>query len=378
MASMIAVGALGAQYAVERRIAPPILHEVYGIRCRVSSIDFSNHGLTESDIARHTASELLSRAGRMYVACLKSLDEPDRELAERLSNGLIALVEGDDISLVTACPVGGLRLAADSLEADGITVRRLTGAELGRIGSFMDDELITEQPLRGFRADITMERCAIIVRTKSPKLQQPSGNRADAFILALQLLGFEISGAGDAATYTEPGPTLLHGGRKIQLQENATEVRDFSVADLREAIELSDLILKEHFAHPTSGSGSVALHRFASAVCERHAADAVIDFVTALEALLLTDNGELSFRLALFGTRFLEVEASQRQKVFNELRQLYAVRSKLVHGDKKQWNDPAELPATRTLARSYCARMLVKALREGWPTSDSLRALALA
>lgn len=63
--------------------------------------------------------------------------------------------------------------------------------------------------------------------------------------------------------------------------------------------------------------------------------DAVIDYAIGLEALLPEDAGsELSYRFALRGATILSWNGGDRKKAFDELRDFYDVRSKIVHGGR--------------------------------------------
>ncbi len=61
----------------------------------------------------------------------------------------------------------------------------------------------------------------------------------------------------------------------------------------------------------------------------------LLEFAIALEALLLNDDprSELTFRLALRGARLLRDDLEGRERIFNRLKELYAFRSRLAHGD---------------------------------------------
>jgi hypothetical protein len=59
----------------------------------------------------------------------------------------------------------------------------------------------------------------------------------------------------------------------------------------------------------------------------------IIDYMIALEALLLQEQQELAYKLALRGTALLGENPDSRLEVFSRLRKAYSVRSKIVHGD---------------------------------------------
>src|SRR5207249_1350584 len=113
----------------------------------------------------------------------------------------------------------GLRLADAELNLDGVSVRPLTGEEIGRLAEFGTHTPSRALKLRAFRTfnRRTTERCLITVRDPWDKRQQPSSHRTEALALALQLLGFDPAGEGYIESYTEPGPTLWIGGGRIPL-----------------------------------------------------------------------------------------------------------------------------------------------------------------
>lgn len=84
--------------------------------------------------------------------------------------------------------------------------------------------------------------------------------------------------------------------------------------------------------------------------------DGIVDYAIGLEALLLKGiKDELSYRFALRGATILFWDGGEREKIFNELRDFYEVRSKIVHGIHV---DPADLRTIRSTGE--------RALREIW------------
>jgi len=81
-----------------------------------------------------------------------------------------------------------------------------------------------------------------------------------------------------------------------------------------------------------------AIHRLERSVDEIEPGERLVDLVIALESLLLhdtgkpEDRGELGFRLALRGAYFLADGSEQRRKLYEQLREAYRLRSKIVHG----------------------------------------------
>jgi len=352
-------------------VRPRILYEQYGERCNVWIA-----GLEADAPLPQRADLLLWKTVFRYLAELPTLERPDAALARRSVEGLLDLLEHANAEFLTALPVAGLRLAEAALRLDGVTVRPLTADEIGRLAEFGTHDPTRALRLRAFRTfnRRTTERCLITVREPWDKRQQPISHRLEALALSLQLLGFDPAGEGYTESYTEPGPTLWIGGGRVPLV-GAGPYYDFGVEQLEAAVGLAARIPDEVFEGPKSPKG-IALYRFRSAVSEMFPSDALVDFVTALEALLLGEKEELSFKLALYGARFLAAGKDERKTIYGQLRDIYRQRSRLVHGLRPP--TPDQLNTARTNARSITGRLLVKALRDGWPTNEELEDLALS
>jgi hypothetical protein len=349
-----------------------LLQQTYGERCRhwafVPQVRF------EDTPERWIEACLLGPLRWRYLAQVRSLDDADDALARRLVEETIAFVEGETVDFVTALPVGGLRLDRDEIRVENVTVRPLTGEELGELANVSFDELqFRTGGGLGRHFDYYPERCLIIVRNTCRKTVQPESGRAPhCFLLALQLLGFQPCGRGWATTYTEP-VALWSGGQGFRLPDNG-ETRDCHEEDIASATALGKLIPEEVFSGPRTRA-HVSLHRFMLGAAEEQPADALIDYMIALEALLLPGQDELSFRLALFGAHYLGGTQEERRETFQRLKSAYALRSTLVHGAKAV--KPEEIRKSRDDARDLSQRLLSKALREGWPTETQLRDLVV-
>jgi hypothetical protein len=111
---------------------------------------------------------------------------------------------------------------------------------------------------------------------------------------------------------------------------------DKYVFDLKDATALRSLFSATTKAGTvTARHVLVALRRFYLAQFRSDLEDKVIDLMVAAEALFLNDmNDELSYRLAVRGSIFLETERASRLEVFNQLKAAYKLRSDIVHGKK--------------------------------------------
>ncbi|MCX6660430.1 MAG: HEPN domain-containing protein [Candidatus Bathyarchaeota archaeon] len=106
--------------------------------------------------------------------------------------------------------------------------------------------------------------------------------------------------------------------------------------DKNEASEFADF-WKEFIGLPP---GNFAVYRFHLADYRAYSRDRLTDYVESLEYLLVPDSGEgeigYKFRsrgCLLFGEN---VDASKREAIYNELKELYELRSAIVHGDSSR------------------------------------------
>ena len=94
-----------------------------------------------------------------------------------------------------------------------------------------------------------------------------------------------------------------------------------------------------------------------------------IDLVTALEALLLPGiNMEVSYRFRLYGALFLREERDP-QEVFTNLRDIYDVRSKMVHGEPV--TSERRIRASQ-YANDLARAMVLRGILHGWPDPKQL------
>jgi hypothetical protein len=77
---------------------------------------------------------------------------------------------------------------------------------------------------------------------------------------------------------------------------------------------------------------------------------ALVVFISVLEGLFSTATQELSYRLGLAVACFLASTTEERFSVFGEVKELYGIRSKIVHGDRITMN---EEQAAILLAENY-------------------------
>jgi hypothetical protein len=117
---------------------------------------------------------------------------------------------------------------------------------------------------------------------------------------------------------------------------------------------------------------SLALRRFNSSYARQDVADVLIDLWVAVEALLLPDgNQELSYRAALRLARATGTDEPSRRAAFDQARESYKVRSKVVHGDDvADEKVTATVRETRELVRQALRKWLLDPPPEGATSLD--------
>jgi len=116
----------------------------------------------------------------------------------------------------------------------------------------------------------------------------------------------------------------------------------------------------------------LAMERLNMAMMRLSEVDSAIDLGIVLEALSLndqqSDRGELTFRLRIRLSRYLEKEIKKRKKIFDLLGDLYSLRSTAVHTGKVTTPIRGR-PATELLEEGYqlAAKTIMLFIKEGLP-----------
>jgi len=349
----------------------------------------------EKALPRGAAPEekLLARLARFlallcgaYFGRLRSVASPEPGVAESTVAEYLAYCEVDQIFEVLQMPMGGIRPPPIPVEmADlGVMVRTLSPEELGELNhgwslaTALEHTALPSTMTMLHRSQISLESCMLTVRTLRPKHDnhEPS-TRGARIVVALQLLEYPLSGRGYCAGWTEPGPreALFPAAISMPQMPKGHEM-EISEEVLTRIALLADRIPDACFDNPRSRP-ELAIRRFTIATAQDDDAEAVIDYVIALEALLVPGaQSEVSYRFCVHGARYLGGEKGDRQTIFANLKTLYGIRSRLAHGAGAAASD--DMGDLRTKARCLAARGLTKALLSTWPTADDFIASALA
>lgn len=103
---------------------------------------------------------------------------------------------------------------------------------------------------------------------------------------------------------------------------------------------------------------SLALAYYNKSYAIEWPAGQLLDLVTCLESLVLDENDELSYRLALRCANLLGTDGVERTRICEEIKQFYDVRCKIVHGDSLRDKQEQRLDQIGSL-REYVRRVLL-------------------
>jgi hypothetical protein len=325
-----------------------------------------------------TARYLVLPALYEHLTALPSLDAAVADDGQRFAADVLRVAMADHLAYRVTAPLGGLDIRGPSgttLTSDEGTIRRLSGTERG---SLLKDWGVGSA---GVGAFIAVPLVALELPVSTPRDRQNPDVRETVakWLLALQLNGYYPSGY---AAYFRPDPSWvmpISMGVPLTLPYQPRKWSSISSA----AFEQIRTTVAQLGGYNVSEPGSpreLALHRFYLGNGRSNAVDAVLDFVIALESLLLpydedARHAELGYRFRLHGARYLARIRNERREISRQLALLYGLRSRLVHGSG--YPTPAEIQAGRVSAETFARRGLLRAVRDGFPTDADFRDLIL-
>ncbi|MHB8556363.1 MAG: hypothetical protein ACYDCB_12055 [Candidatus Dormibacteria bacterium] len=321
---------------------------------------------------------IVLRVAHWYLTHMPSLAVPDLALARRLAVEAVDVVTTGRLMARQTIAVDGIEPERDLLECGDNRLRALSPLERGAL-------LPPPSPRRGLGLLGGVPRLACPEHVLEMECDVRSPREVGQLpvpplVLALQL--HQIEWAGPGVVSTDLLPEWLsdgHGFRSLPTQPYLSPRSKLSQKQFEDAGETAKLLSKYQLEPPGQRS-ELALHRFTLGCGRVDQADRLIDFVVALEALLLpydkeARNSNLSYRFSLHGAFFLAEADLERRTVFEGLKKLYDTRSRLVHGGG--YPDRAETMAAAGDARRLAARGLLKAVHEGFPDPREFNRLVL-
>lgn len=306
-----------------------------------------------------------------YIREVEALDVEDEELAAAIGKELVGFATSTDSVRCDSIAVGGIRLG-DASKADQFALRYLTPLERGSFfGQDYDTVELASDDVRPpyWHEYHAVSESVLITHSRFRAKDEPdveSSQELEDFVLALQLMGYELGGVGRWIGYSVPrwlSRAPLSG--QIYLPKWSGKSRAITGEVLRDAIKLAGHIEE----NGRTKIAKAVLHRLRRALASSSYEDQLVDSVIALEgALLPSVRSELRYRFAINGSLLLEGTASDRHRRYGDLLAVYDARSRIVHGGAG-----LEAEELRRLGRSAIAlaRDVVKLVVEGgWLTES--------
>lgn len=106
--------------------------------------------------------------------------------------------------------------------------------------------------------------------------------------------------------------------------------------------------------------------------------DQILDVAMALERLYRLDRGEISYKLKTRAACYLEPTTEARNRVFNEVKKFYDLRSAIVHGSGRKRGTNKEQESAFIAGFEIARRTLFKHLREGSPSNADWNQIVIA
>ena len=328
------------------------------------------------EISQWVLDHLILPASLAHLRRLPSLRSRGDGTAKMFADDVLSVAQARDLAYRVGVPLAGLSVASKGgrIWIDDVGIRSVTPVEAGE---YVKD--LIGMRLGGLRVSCPSAMLELLVRTGRHEHNPDCWELVSKWLCGLELHGYKI--AGTIATYRSNPEWVLPGVMGMPLQL-ATSVQDAVPIDRREFGKIGDTVKKlgSYSVRAPRSTQDLALHRFIAGLARDTDADAILDFAIALEALLLpydsqTRHSDLSYRFRLHGAYYLAAKSRDRKSTLGQLRDLYNLRSRLVHGVK--YPDRQMIEQGRLNANELARRGLLRAVREGFPKAYDFAEMTL-
>lgn len=309
-----------------------------------------------------------------YLRSLSDLSVPDPKSVQRLSNELVDLMANGYTRAVQQIPVDGITVD-EPIEYRSTKIRPLTAAEQGHYL-----ESTSEQPIERSYGDFAVPASpsvflpVTLLETEveaDPPWATPKRDALRSLLLAIFLAGFELSSPGYYARFPRPqwAGVGFHSS-PIEIQERTVESQHIDETTFCQVVDLAGRI--PEFSSPETSRNDIVFGRLFKGASGQDGG--FLDLVVSLEAALLQGiRSELRYRFALYGALFL-ADVRPTGETFEALKDVYDVRSALVHGSPVKGSDLAK---ARRQARDIAFAVVRQIVDGGWPIAEELDQTAL-
>jgi hypothetical protein len=315
-----------------------------------------------------------------YILSLRTVADGDLDLAECLAGEMYEFATGDSITHCYQIAVSGV-VPSSPLSYRQVSIRLLSPYERGVFAEhdrspfvpsdISDSDFVIPWSMRSGGPTSLIE-----VSSTRPKSEQwDSSTLATRVALSFFLHDFELSSTGVIVGFDRPQWTS--SGRSHQPfainEKFAGPAAALDRASFESIVDLA--YVTPSFGTAEDGAQQIALSRTLRGCGVGTFESGFLDFAIALEAALIGGaQQELSYRFCLYGAIFLRDELPAKE-TFRRLKNIYEVRSKLVHGGAVKQSKISEANADAPVLAKAVIR---KAVESGWPEPKLLDSLAIS
>jgi hypothetical protein len=321
-----------------------------------------------------------------YIECLESANTGDSNLAQRIVGEAIELVSSKKLKMTSYLPVAGISLEEEKLACDGLVVRELTPRERGvlleRQGVMMNIQAEPEAFDYGSNhLSAVLPRYLIELTQEFGRAKQPlPGSYYKNVLCAFFLHGYQICGPGRmVSSMTPEWAGFGRLGSSVQLRPQLANSVSLTKDGLKEIKNTLNRLRNYNLDHPAS-SRDLALHRFLLGSTRENPIDSLLDYLIALECFFLpydpaTRHSDISYRFRLHGAHYLGDSVEERIAIWRQMRELYDIRSRLVHGS--DYPSGEEVRSYNDIARELSVKSFLKAVNSHFPRVEDFNRWAL-
>lgn len=331
-------------------------------------VDFQN------DAVGWTLRHLLLPALFGYMGANSKPQRISAAVARNFANEVLDVATADDIKYRVTLPLAGITVASRiALANRSVTFRPLSLAEQGNI--------ITAWGLTTSNFGVTLPVAALGVTISTRRNEHNPDTRElmSKWLCAFMLHGYSVTGYRATIQSYPVWLQPFSSQAPVALPSNTATWSSLTPSGAGKLLKSVGMLQKYSISDPRS-ERDLALHRFSSGAARSNHVDGILDFVIALESLLLpydedARRGDLGYRFRLHGAHYLSKTKSERPGIAKQLTDLYSLRSRLVHGGK--YPSGAEIQTGWNSARQLAQLGLYRAVVEGFPSAVQFKAMLL-
>ncbi|CAL9618737.1 hypothetical protein SUDANB95_05764 [Actinosynnema sp. ALI-1.44] len=329
-----------------------------------------------ADDGTRYAWQVVFPALRHHLMNLSAVDDADEADAEKFARDVLQFADAGTIRQRTTVALAGVTVDGNfTYTEDNATfiLRALSPIEVGTVLDSVSPLMTLSGTLPSAALEVHETVGPQIVMGIEPLVEK-------RWMAAIRLAGHSIHPGRSTVSFSPDWIYASVGRLPLPLiLRNTKRNTEVDRADFRTICNTYLKLRTLNLQRPNS-TRSLAIHRFSLGMEREQDVDALLDYVIALEAVLLpydpdTRHGDISYRFRIHGAYYLANDLGERREIFKQLQDLYTVRSALVHGGK--YPDPNEITTAKEAAERLARAVLVKALAHGFPDAAKFKSMLL-